>query len=117
MKERDLHVAVIQFLSVALPAGAMTHHSPNEGKRGWKAQRDFKDLGSVTGFPDLVIFYAGRVYCLELKAPQKYLSPVQKVAHERLAKAGVPVAVCKSVTDVAMVLSDWGLPLIARVAA
>lgn len=115
--EREIHVAVIAFLTVAMPTNSMWCHCPNEGKRGWKAQRDFKDLGSVTGFPDLVLFHAGRAYCIELKAPKKYLSPAQKLAHERLTRAGVPVAVCKSVTDVALVLSDWNIPTIARIAA
>lgn len=117
MRERDLHVAVVGFLKWALPAEAMFCHVPNEGKRGWKAQADFKALGAVAGFPDLVILWSGKAFCVELKAPKQYLSPAQKVAHERLTAACIPVRVCRSTTEVALVLKDWGFPLTARIAA
>jgi hypothetical protein len=115
--EREIQAAVAQFLNFALPADAMFHHSPMEGKRGWKAQADLKSSGAQAGFPDIVILWQGRAFTIELKAPKKYLSPVQKVAHRRLEKAGIPIRVCHSVTEVAMTLADWSIPLSARVAA
>lgn len=115
--EREIQTAVAQFLGFALPADAMFHHSPMEGKRGWKAQADLKSSGAQAGFPDIVILWQGRAFTIELKAPKKYPSPVQRAAHARLVKAGIPIRVCHSVTEVALALSDWGVPTVARIAA
>lgn len=114
--ERELHVAVMQYLTVALPTDALAWHTPNEGKRGHQAQRDFKDLGSLTGMPDLVVAHQGRAYCIELKAANKYPSPVQRIAHQRLRDAGIPVVVAHSLTDVQLALESWKVPLRAAVA-
>lgn len=115
--ERAIHVQVVDFLALALPSDAMFVHVPNEGKRGFQAQRDFKELGSVTGFPDLIIAHQGRAFCIELKAANKYPTPEQRIAHQRLRDARVPVVVAHSLTDVILALESWGVPLRAKVAA
>ena len=115
--ERALHVAVAQYLNIALSSDSVWFHPMNEGKRGFQAQRDFKDLGAMTGIPDIVLAHQGRAYTIELKAPNKYPSPEQRIAHQRLRESGVPVVVAHSLTDVVLALESWGVPLRAKVAA
>ena len=117
MSERELQSSVIEFLSHALPVAAAFHHSPNEGKRGWHAQRDFKHGGSVPGWPDIEIIYKGRGYFIELKAPKKYPTPEQRGVHAWLRRAGAPVVTCRSLIEVEMALTGFGIPLNAKVAA
>ena len=117
MRERELHGAVVLFLGYALPDGAVLHHSPNEGKRGWNAQRDLKASGARKGWPDLEILWQGRAYFLELKAPRKYPTADQRGVHSLLRAAGCQVCTVRSVAEAEMALSGWGLPLRARIAA
>lgn len=117
MRERQIHSAVVAYLAVALPADAILHHSPNEGKRGWNAQRDLKAHGTMKGWPDLEIFWQAKTYFIELKAPKKYPTAEQKACHHRLRDAGFAVLVCRSVADVELFLEGEGVPLRARVAA
>ena len=54
--------------------------------------------GAMKGWPDLGVFWNERVAFVELKRERGgYLSPEQKAVHQRLAAAGFPVAVCRSV--------------------
>jgi hypothetical protein len=59
-----------------------------------------KRLGALPGWPDMGVFWAGRVVLLELKRERGgYLSPAQRELHPRLALAGFPVAVCHTVVE------------------
>ncbi|HKW23535.1 MAG TPA: hypothetical protein VJO13_19290, partial [Ktedonobacterales bacterium] len=66
--EKLLQHSVMQFLDTALPVGAIAHHSPGEGMRSLRAQRDLKRSGHQKGWPDVEIIYKGRAYFIELKA-------------------------------------------------
>lgn len=109
MTEAQLHTAVIDYLSRALNASAVVHHSPNEGRRGWKAQRALKTHGTRKGWPDIEIVAGGHVYFLELKAPRKYPTPAQRACHMDLRAAGCEVAVCRSIEEIAVAVTGWGL--------
>lgn len=114
--EDRLHEQVAQFLDLALPDKAVWHHSPNEGKRGWKSQRAIKRMGVRRGWPDIEIIYQGRGYFIELKAPNRYLTKDQKLVHQRLRAAGATVTTCRSVEQVEAYLGLF-MPLKAQVAA
>ena len=111
MRESALQAAVAQYLAVALPQDAFSVHVPNEGRRGWQAQREFKRSGAKTGFPDLLIIWRGAAHLIELKAQKKYPSPEQRAVHALLNAAGATVHVCRSVAEVEMVLNVLGIPL------
>jgi hypothetical protein len=117
MRERDLQAAVAMFLAHALPVDAVAHHSSNEGKRGWQAQRDFKSSGARAGWPDIEIMWQGRAYFIELKAPKKYPTPEQRAVHAQLKAAGCPVVTVRSLAEVEMTLRHWAIPVKGRVAA
>lgn len=100
MSEAALHKAVVDFLTLALPYGAVLHHSPNAGKRGWYAQAALKTHGVQKGWPDIEVLYKGQPFFVELKAPRKYADKDQRACHERLRAAGCHVAICRSIEEV-----------------
>tara|TARA_B100000315_G_scaffold246118_1_gene273036 strand:+ start:1139 stop:1498 length:360 start_codon:yes stop_codon:yes gene_type:complete len=107
--ERDLHAGVVEYLKLVLLPGAVLHHSPNEGKRGWKAQRDIKSHGTKAGWPDLEILHHGKTYFVELKSSKGRLTPRQKLCHEQLQQAGFHVETCRSLDEVLTCCQKWGL--------
>lgn len=114
--EADLQAQVIRALTVALPPGAVFYHTVNEGKRGWKAQADFKRLGGRAGIPDLTILHEGRALFIELKAPKGRVTRTQADMHAKLTAAGCDVLVARSVEEVLDWLADR-LPMRGRIAA
>lgn len=74
--------------------------------------RQVKDLGgwaikllpSVAGLPDrIVLLPGGRIFFVELKAPDGRVAVHQTVVHGRLASLGFPVLVLSTVDSV----KDW----------
>ena len=57
--------------------------------------------GLKPGCPDLLAFWRGRAFGLEVKRPGEGPTPEQRAFHRRLAGAGVPVAVVRGPEDVA----------------
>jgi hypothetical protein len=116
--EDDLQQAVYSALRVLLPADAVitawdhsNAASPAEGARK-------RRLGAAKGWPDMGVFCNGRVVLLELKRERGgYLSPAQKQLHPRLAAAGFPVAVVRTVVEALNAVSANGVPLRGRIAA
>ena len=132
--EQQLHESVARWLDLFLlrpatwntfPAGSI----PLPPQYAAKLTR----MGLAPGWPDLLIMHARRTYGIELKTVKGRLTHTRIVRtrrggwreiigqveqHERLAEAGVEVAVCRSLPDVAAQLRAWGLPLRAgRIAA
>lgn len=117
MSEAALQAAVAQYLAVALPHGAVPHHSPGEGKRGPLARAQLVQSGFCTGWPDFEIVHQGRIYFIELKAVRGVVRKTQRETHRRLLEAGAPVMVCRSLADVEAGLRGLQLRLRASVAA
>lgn len=97
--EAALHASIVDYCASVLPRGAVLHHSPNEGKRGWKSQQWFKSSGVQSGWPDLEIFYHGAVLFLEVKSAKGKVEPTQENIHARLADAGFAPVVVRSFTE------------------
>lgn len=114
MSEESLHRAVVAFLRLALPDGAVLHHSPNESTAGktWRAKQ--KGLGCRTGWPDLEIIHGGRAIFIELKSKTGRVRPTQQQVHRDLTLAGAVVCVARSVDEVGAFLKQL-MPLRARV--
>lgn len=109
MPEATLHAWVAMGLDQVLPDDALWFHVPNEGKRGWHAQRSFKRLGARAGVPDIIIMRGGKAWCIELKSAKGKLTAAQRAFHVLLERAGIPVKVCRDRAEVMMALSGWGL--------
>lgn len=115
MTEDDLHADIVSKLRVMLPPKAVLHHSPNEGKRGWRAQRWLKASGTRPGWVDLEIIFEGRFYGIELKAGKNKPTALQAATHDALFEAGAKVKVCRSLEDVIDTLAGWKIPLRGKV--
>lgn len=109
--EAQLQAQIASYLSVALPVDARFHHSPSEGKRGWRSQAALKSSGFSAGWPDLEIIWQGRVYFLELKSEKGRVSPAQAECHAGLIAAGASVAIIRSLEEAVSQLRAWGVPL------
>jgi hypothetical protein len=114
-EELGLQTMVAQYLGWALPADAIAHHSPGEGKRTKRAQGELKRSGFVTGWPDIEVCWQGRVIFVELKSRTGALSPAQRAAHNKLRYCGCEVITCRSLECVENSLRELGLPLRATV--
>ena len=117
--EAALQAASAEFLNLKLPKNYVSIHVPNGAQlaKPWHAKR-LKAQGMQPGACDWFIIGGGydfdstplgRVYGVELKAPGSYLSPEQKAFHKRLEACGVPVAVCRSIDEIGVYLSGWGI--------
>lgn len=116
--EDDLHFAVYCALRVLLPSDAVinTWELRNAVSAAEGARR--KRLGALAGWPDMGVFWDGRLALLELKRERGWaLSPAQKALHPRLAGTGFPVAVCHTIDEALEAVSAAGMPVRGRVAA
>lgn len=115
--EHSLQVAVGDALRVLLPQGAVftSWDLANSASAAEGARK--KRRHCLAGFPDLGVFYRGRLVLIELKR-ERYgaLSQAQRALHPRMEAAGFPVEVCTSVQDVLEAVSRAGIPLRGRVA-
>ena len=126
--EAQLQAASAKWLELKLPKAFIAIHVPNEGRRGGKWGRidgaRQKAAGLKAGCPDWLIMGGGGPYgtprkgegyhfaacfAVELKVKGTYPSPAQKAFHARLAAAGVPVAVCRSLDEIETALKGWGV--------
>jgi hypothetical protein len=112
--EDDLQRAVVEYLRWALPDDALAFHIPNGGLRHKRAAARLAGLGLRAGMPDLCVVWRGLVLFIELKAPRGVLSAVQRQMKKRLEYCGCPIWVCRTVSQVEIVLRDFGLPLRAE---
>lgn len=111
MSEYALQCAVVGYLTVACPRGSgvvWTHFPAGGGGRIRGAM--LKRAGLRPGMPDIVIFHNERTFFIELKTDKGRLSPIQSECHADLWAAGFPVAVARSVDDVARLLASWRIP-------
>ena len=109
--EDDLHLAVAQFLNVALPKDSAWTTVEQGGKRDTLEAGRLKAKGVMAGWPDLEVVWRGRIHCIELKSPKGVLSDDQITMHLALKRAGALIAICRSVEAVEGTLRGWGLPL------
>ena len=105
--ERSIHAAIVIALRRLLPTFAVLHHSPNEGKRGRKAQADLKALGVCAGWPDLEIGYKGRMIFIEVKAKGGSVSAAQRDTHRTLEAAGFIVLLVNDADDAIAGVCEW----------
>jgi VRR-NUC domain len=112
--EDDLQSSVVEYLRWALPGNATFWAVPNGGKRHRREAARMVRLGVRAGVPDLTVVYGGRIFCLELKTPAGTVDANQQQMHRKLHACGVPVAVCRSLEEVADALREWGVPLQAE---
>lgn len=118
--EGPIQISIVEYLRLVLPQGFIVHHCKNEiNKSGASIAREIARatrMGSVKGFPDLIVI--GRagdpILFLEVKAPGNYPSKDQRAMHEALRGMGHKVVVARSINDAQGALDDWGVVGIRR---
>ncbi len=97
--EDDFHMAVADYLDLALPEDAVWTTIPAGGGGKVRGAR-LKAMGYKAGWPDLQVVYRGRLICIELKSAKGRLSPAQRAMHERLTLAGALVYTATRIEEV-----------------
>ena len=110
--EPELHLSVANLLDWVLLAPAMYTTFP----AGWgvlspSLGQRLKRSGLKPGMPDIIVFYDGRCFGIELKARNNGLSAEQVAMFKRLKEACIRVHVCRTIDDVMHVLRYEEVPL------
>lgn len=115
--EEAFQVETAAYLDAALPMpGAWWCHIPNQGmfastRQILSAGARFKRQGLKAGAPDNLIVWDGRTFFVELKSKTGRISDAQKIVIPAIESAGAPVAVARTLEEVAAALTAWGIPL------
>ena len=113
--EGPIHRAILAWLRLALPRDSCSEpwHTPNGGQRSAIAGKKMKDMGTMAGIPDLCFLRreqgVGRLYFIEVKAPDETLSGQQVKTVGMLEQYGAYVAVARSVDDARDIVRRWGI--------
>ncbi len=108
--EQQIHISIVQALRWECP-GAVITHCRNEGNRGGRkgAMDGYrgKQMGVRAGFPDLVVFWKGRVIFIEVKREGSYLEKAQKNCRDDLGENGFSeYLVARSIDDIKEYLAE-----------
>lgn len=115
--ETPIHVAIYDFLKVALLQGSMIHHSPNELGVGLEREHrinlltKWKSMGMRSGWPDLEALAKQRdgravFFVVEVKSENGELSENQIQVRTEFKALGVPYCIARSIQDVIEFL-EW----------
>ena len=108
--EDQIHVAVAEYLTLALPVevwwSSIEHRNARSGKEG----ADRKGRGVKAGIPDILFCWCGRMHAIELKTRTGSLKGPQIAQRAALLQAGARWALCRSLDDVIAKLREWEIP-------
>lgn len=105
-KEDQLQIQTMQLLRTAYP-NVLAIHCPNGGKRSAREGERFKRMGVLAGTPDILMWYGGKAYAIELKVGKNGLTDTQKLWRDRFCEQGGVWALCRSLDDVAILTQAW----------
>jgi hypothetical protein len=111
MNEANVHIAVVEYLDLVLPAGSIVFHPANGEYRDKRTAAKLRRMGVKPGIPDLVIVSCGgRVAFLEVK-PEKggQLSRPQRDFRDWCLTHSVPYGICLSIDDARAFLDRLGI--------
>ena len=107
-EEDNLQINCVAWFRMQYPK-YIIHHSPNGGKRQIKVNKygqrycpegtRFKKMGTIAGFPDLLIITPFKIIFIELKSKTGSRSPSQKEIHEELKSNGQKIFMAKSLEE------------------
>jgi hypothetical protein len=109
--EQALGKAVAHYLALTLDPEIVFATAINPIPAKSKAAAGLsKALGMAAGTPDWLIVYQGRAHFLELKAMSGTYTDSQREMFPRLRRLGIPLATCRSLTEVDLALDSFGIP-------
>lgn len=118
-QESNAQVAIVSFLRRALPSGYRVVSIPNgRFKADPKTIVRLKREGLTPGVWDIMVLRNDGWFCsIEIKASDGKLSPEQAEWGDWLGAGGGSAAVVRSLEECIEALTEFGVPLKARVAA
>lgn len=111
MKRLEDHIqrAVIQHLRERGAPGVVYWHTPNGGHRRKAEAAILKGLGVRAGVSDIIAIHKGRVFALELKAPEGRPTESQMQFISEINAAGGFGCIAHGLDKAIKVLETWGL--------
>jgi hypothetical protein len=107
--EQAIQRAVFQHIRARSMPGVFAFHPFNGGKRSAVEAAIYKGLGARAGLPDIIVFYRGQIFGLELKAAKGRVSPVQRQTLNEMEVAGARTHIVKSLDEALITLESWGI--------
>lgn len=114
--EDKVHLRVVKWLNIVLPAAHLLHHSPNEGNRHINFKTKLRKMGTQSGWPDLELFVDEHCFLPGVKAAPIFielkrtkggrLSDNQKALADRFAALDCHWFCCNSARSVRSALID-----------
>jgi len=107
--EDDLQMNCVFWFKLQYPE-YLIHHSPNGGKRNAREAARFKKMGTLSGFPDIIIPVARKGYhalFIELKAEKNRLTQSQMLVINQLISEGYKCEVCYSLEQFRDIVNDY----------
>jgi hypothetical protein len=115
--EATLQRAIAKYLrTVLVPPGtwftSIAHgvRLDDDGDVAWLRGAQAQGRGTKSGIPDMLILDGGRAYWGEVKSMKGTLSDAQRETIPAIQRARCPVAIWRSIDDVAASLAEWGIP-------
>lgn len=97
--ETAIQVDVVNTVRAMFPNLVIVHVNNNQTNKAAGARA--KAMGTLKGFPDLIIFASnGNKVLIEMKTQTGTVSKDQKKIHKQLSALGHPVVVCRSLIEV-----------------
>lgn len=115
--ENQIQRAAVQWMQFALHPNVIYFAVPNGEHRNIVTASRLKGQGVMRGVADLILLYAGRALCLEMKAPDGRQSEPQRVFEAKCVFQGVPYEICRDLDDVIAACRRHGVPLRADIAS
>ena len=108
-REARIQAAVVAWIRWCAPQ-TMVFAIPNGGLRGKAEAARLRWTGVQAGIPDLAVLApVGKVFFLEVKAPDGRLSADQAEIFHRLVALGISTAIVRSIEDVRIAFNAWGI--------
>ncbi len=115
--ESKIHISIANYLRYVIKFPSRWHtvevSNQQAGKAGMFKQIALKKKGSVTGWPDICIYWQNpdkfdnvKLIFLEVKIEGGKLTDRQAALHEELKKEGHHVFTVRSVSEVEVILKD-----------
>ena len=108
--EAQLQAAVVKFLRLALPEGALISGIDHSTKSASEGERK-KRMGIVRGLPDIAIWLNGRFYGIELKAGRNKATDDQERIGAQLVANGFQWGEFRTIEAIETWLRCMGVPL------
>lgn len=109
--ENIIHEAVIEHLRTYAKPGVVFWHTPNGGKRSVQWASKLKRMGVLPGVSDIILFYRGSLFCLELKAANGRPTEAQHEFLGNVQKQRGHGCIAYSIDSAINALKLWGVML------